>query len=482
MTLFTPIARLFRNRAFDIGFTTLVLVSLASYMLAGVVITPFHADEATQIAMSRDYWALAAGDVEPLLYSARPADPAAQELRLINGPLNPLLIGAVLAANGYSPDALPRPWDWGADIAYNVSVGARPPEALLNLARMPSAVLFALGLLPMYGLGWLVGQRPGALVAIFLYALHPALLVNGRRAMMEGGLAAFTLLTIWAAAWFVGASGKGKRGAEVAAGLMGISAGLALATKHTALFAVIAAYLMALVIVLARRRPRPADSDEASLALPALPRRRGRLLAALGLSAVLALGIFYALNPAWWGDPFIRAAEVLSLRQSLLAGQASAFGGYTHAGDAIAGWLSQAFVPPAIYFEVPSWESYLGPEIARYEASVFDGLRDLQAAGLQDVLFDFMVPLMALAGLVVLLSRWRRAPSNAESTKPSQRVILGSWAVMTLLFTLLLTPLPWQRYYLPMHLVTVVVVAAGMAWSLSPQPPKRAPVTGPPPP
>ncbi|MDZ4770810.1 MAG: glycosyltransferase family 39 protein [Chloroflexota bacterium] len=472
MTLFAPIARLFQNKLTARVITTVILLALASYILAGVPSVPFHGDEATQIAMSRDAWRVVTGDFAALSYQTRPTDPAAQELRLINGTLNPLLIGVTLGAAGITRDDLPPPWDWGGGIDYNVQVGARPPDDLLWMARLPSALLYALGLLPMYALGWRVGGRVGGLIAVFLYALHPALLVNGRRAMMEGGLACLTLFTVWAGVWFARVSGKRGRAYGWAALSLGVTAGLALTSKHTALFAVVVVYAVVLALVLARRRRRPelaepSYAEEAAVidTLQPMTPRRLRLLTAIGASAVLAGMIFYALNPAWWGDPLNRAAEVLRLRSGLLEGQTGVFGGYPDLGARIGGWLGQAFVPEAVYFELDDWRGYLSSEIAAYEASAFDGVRDLQAAGLQDVLFGLLLPLIALAGFGALLGR---GGGGAGAATPGQRAVILAWVGVTALFTLLLTPLAWQRYYLPMHLVTIVMVAAGTAWSLRP--------------
>ncbi|MCK6576750.1 MAG: glycosyltransferase family 39 protein [Anaerolineae bacterium] len=419
-----------------------VLIALVAYILAGVPVTPFHADEATQIAMSRDYAAIfLEGDLDSQRYQENPADPAAQELRLINGVVTKLLIGLAWQARGYSVEDINQPWDWGADWTYNIENGHVPSSDLLITARLPSAALYALGLLPMFALGWLVGGRVGAFVSVLLYALHPALLINGRRAMMEGALIAFSLFTVLAGVWFARSRSWG------AALLLALAAGLALASKHTAAFTLIAVYGGCLTL----------------LSLEMLRRRDRHILGGLiwlVLSALLALGLFYALNPAWWGDPVGRAGQVLALRSDLLAGQAAAFGGYGDTGAALSGWLRQAFLPPAQYYEVPSWANYISGEINAYEASVFDGVRDLKAAGLEGVLFDLLLPLQVVAGLGALL--------GGRSVERRTRVMLLTWAVITALTTALLTPLEWQRYYLPMHLASLLLTAAGVAWSVHP--------------
>ena len=58
----------------------------------------------------------------------------------------------------------------------------------------------ALGVIPIFVLGWNLRLRSMAYPAALLYALHPVILLNGRRAMMEGSLILFSLLTM---AWLV---------------------------------------------------------------------------------------------------------------------------------------------------------------------------------------------------------------------------------------------------------------------------------------
>lgn len=413
------------------------LAALAWYIFGGMTLTPFHADEATQIAMSRDYAAIfQQGNLDAVRYQEAPADPAAQELRLINGVLNKYLIGVAWNVRGFTVDDLNQQWDWGADYTYNVNNGHKPSDELLMTARIPSTALYALGLLPMFALGWLVGGRTGAFVATFIYALHPALLINGRRAMMEGGLIAFSLFTVVAGVWFA------RTRSWIAAVALGLAAGLALASKHTAVFTLIAVYGAALLglVIGAERKPSA--------------------IAKLVVSGVVALLLFYALNPAWWGDPFGRASQVLLLRNDLLAGQAAAFGGYTGTGEALGGWLRQGVLPVPQYYEVPAWQGYIGMEIVLYETSIYDGLRGLNAAGLEGVLFDLLFPLAALSGLGALL--------GGQGIEGNTRRLVLTWAVIAVLTTALLTPVEWQRYYIPSHLAIIVLVTAGAAWSMRP--------------
>ena len=84
-----------------------------------------------------------------------------------------------------------------------------------------------------FALGQMLGGRPVAYLASLYYALNPALLIEGRRAMMEGSLTFFSLLTVLAGIWLL------QKRRWWTAILLGIAAGLALASKHTAVFTVV---------------------------------------------------------------------------------------------------------------------------------------------------------------------------------------------------------------------------------------------------
>ena len=157
-------------------------------------------------------------------------------LRLLNGTVNKYLIGLAWHLGGYSVSDLNEQWDWGADWNYNQSSNHAPSAVLLYVSRLPSALLLAAGAVILFALGRSLGGRSVAYLASLYYALNPALLINGRRAMMEGSLIAFSLLAVLAGVWLL------QRRALWMAILLGIAAGLALASKHTAAFTLVAVF------------------------------------------------------------------------------------------------------------------------------------------------------------------------------------------------------------------------------------------------
>ena len=440
---------------------TLWLVILVVYILAGAPLVPFHGDEATQIYMSRDYqYQFIERDLSRVLYSQPPLSAQEQHLRLLNGTVNKYLIGLAWHLGGLTIADINEQWDWGADWNYNQTTGHAPSPELLMISRWPSAGLLVLGLLPMFLLGLKLGGRPAASLAALLYALHPTLLINGRRAMMEGSLIAFSLFVVLFAVWLLDArTMRGRLGAAVA---LGIASGLALASKHTAVFALTGVYGGIGLWLLARYiwrknagtpyRASVINPDNAGVVPTPNKAFNPRQIVVLTLLSVLLAALtFLALNPAWWGDPVARAGEVLRLRGELLDGQTAAFGGYTDWGERLAGFARQTFAAAPQYYEIADWQNYIDDQIARYEASGLSGIAGSPLLGA--ALFALM--------LIGLWALWRDQQRSAAA-----RWIAAGWALAALASAALLTPIEWARYYLPAIPATMLLAAVGAAWVL----------------
>ncbi len=418
------------------------LALLAAYVLGGVPLVPFHGDESTVIFTSKDYaYIFLDRDWSRVAYEANPADPekaTEQDLRLLNGTLTRYLMGLTWQVAGFTVNDINAQWDWGADWNYNQSTGHAPTEALLHTLRLTSAVLLIVGLIALFAIGWQLGGAWIAILASLYYALNPALLLNGRRAMMEGAFIAFSLLTVLAGIGFL------KRPSLWRALLLGVAAGLALASKHTALFTVAAVYAtcMLYLIVQAIRSREDEASDAEFVLLPYMV-----------LAATVTGGVFVLLNPAWWSDPLARVLEVLERRQDLLGGQTAFFGGYASLTDQIAGFLRQVFLAQPQYFEVQAWQVWLSDQIQSYGASPWRGF----AVGGSVVGAILLCAMMAL-GLGSLL----RGPVERSAA----RWVVGCWALAMLLTTALLTPVEWGRYYLPAYPAVGLVASVGVIWSV----------------
>jgi hypothetical protein len=297
-----------------------------------------------------------------------------------------------------------------------------------------------------FAIGEMLGGRLTAYIASLYYALNPALLLNGHRAMMEGSLIFFMLLTVLAGMWFL------RRPAWGTAIFLGVASGFAVTSKHTAVFTVAAVFLACVAKVIFNHRDT--ENTERNIKIPvssvsvrSLP--MGLWFIFLLFSGIVALITFYALNPAWWGDPVARAGTVLELRQDLLNIQTNVFGSYPTMIDALAGFARQTLIVLPQYYEIAGWESYIGDQIARYEASPWRGVSvggSLWGAALLAVMIGF--------GVWALLRR-RDIPF-------STRWLIGIWALMIALSTLLLTPIEWQRYYLPVYPAVGLLAGLGV--------------------
>uniref|UniRef100_UPI002CA82E56 phospholipid carrier-dependent glycosyltransferase n=1 Tax=Aggregatilinea sp. TaxID=2806333 RepID=UPI002CA82E56 len=179
------------------------LAALSAYVVTGVSDIPFHGDESSLVFMSRDYATLVQQhDFSAVYYELSPSDPAAQELRILNGTVGKMAMGLAWDLAGLSVDDLNGPWAWDVDYDVNAALGHIPGERLLRAARLSSALLTALGVIAVFGIArFATGSRIAAWIASLVLATDPAVLLNGRRAMMEGSLLGFGTLVVLVAVW-----------------------------------------------------------------------------------------------------------------------------------------------------------------------------------------------------------------------------------------------------------------------------------------
>ncbi|MFW5709057.1 MAG: ArnT family glycosyltransferase [Chloroflexota bacterium] len=409
---------------------TLWVLLLAFYVLAGVHQVPFHGDESTTIWMSKDFAYLVTGDIDRLRYTDPPVDPAEQHLRLITGSLTKYLIGLSWAMNGYEVSEINEQWHWGFDWDWNQANGHAPGDELLMLGRWPSALMLAISVGVLFRVASLVGGRPVAYIASFLYALNPAVLLNGRRAMFEGGLLLFVLLVVLSGLVWA------RYGRWRLVFAFGIACGLAISAKHTAASSVAVLFITGVGFRLWMYRTAWRQTLSQALVI-----------------VLLAVGIFLLLNPIWWGNPIGRVSQVLDARIGILNDQVDLFGGYGGFADQLHGFWRQTFVVNPQYYEVSDWAGFIGNQIGVYEASIWRG---------PDLSTPFVVVLLH-AVLVVLggaaLVIWRARPLSV-------RLGFGLWSVTMFLTAALLTPLEWQRYYLLNYPATAVLSAIGIVFLL----------------
>lgn len=412
----------FRHRLLDALYTS----ALVMYVVAGMAAVPFHGDESTIIYMSRDWFQLVGeGDLQSVFFRNPPPDPHTatdQQLRLVNGVLSKYAIGLGASLMGWTSNDINEQWLWGADWDFNARTGHIPAMPLLFVSRLTSTLMTALSVAVVFAVGQQIGGRSTAWIGAGAYALTPAVLLNGRRAVFEGATFLFSALAIWVGLILARHVWR-KRESWRDWLTLGVASGLALAAKHTAVIVLVPIFV-SLVVLGWRRWLQTAFR--------------------LGVAALLAIGVFLALNPAWWNAPLQAPREVLRLRQELLAGQTAAYGGYKSLSERVVTLLHEPFGAPQYYEDRKGWPDWIDGQIAAYETSGLAGIR-LGA-------LSFLVVPLAAFGLYVLLGspgRWRR--------------LLAAVSVFVFMMIFLLTPVPWQRYYLPLAALWAVLSALALS-------------------
>ncbi|MCC7208616.1 MAG: phospholipid carrier-dependent glycosyltransferase [Anaerolineae bacterium] len=427
------------------------LLALMLYILLGAPRVPEHGDEYMQMSMARDWFGIVEGRAPQQGYVAPDAPDGDMMLRLINGVLGKYTIGMTWQLAGLGKETLPGVYVWEMPRAWNQENGTIPTSEALRLARWPSALMTALGLIPIFILGWHLRLRSMAYPAALLYALHPVILLNGRRAMLEGSLILFSLLTMaWLVAIIVAEHSASATGflkrmpAWLRYAILGLLIGLTVAAKHTGLLVA-------------------AGALGAAMAAAVWRARSWRAMLRVALAGLVALGVWFALNPGFWRDPVGALRLSLAIRADLLDSQArgSPFT-YRQPSERVAALIAAPFLTAPQYFESPDWGRYVGAQVTAYQASAVNGwdwgpvigigLTMLAALGLGALVVD------ALRGDLVawVILAWAAA------------VMVGSLAI----------PFAWQRYYLPLMLVYILLAASGLGRLLVRRSERAAPASG----
>ena len=414
---------------------------LALYIMAGAAAVPFHGDESTQIYMGRDYYYQFA-DADRFKAARGVSEVGSlteQELRLLNGTISKTIYGWIAASSDIPLEKLNEQWDWEADYGYNRDTNRIPKSHLLRMGRLASSLQLALAVLAFFCFVKMTIHRPAAWLASALFALHPAILLNGRRAMMEGSHLLGMTLILLAGAWLM----RGGRWWAYAA--LGAAAGFAAATKHpnviTAALVFFACFSLSLF-----RAMRDWKGQWRSFV---------RAVIGLAAAGLIALLVFYALNPAWWPSPLASARQALPLRTGLLEKQMQVFGGYGSLGERADGFFRYVFAGEVQYFEDPAWAGYdvIGVQIQAYQASGLAGAV-IGGSSLVGLLFLFLT----LSGSVHLV--------GSADIPAAYRWLLMIWGAGMAALIFLFTPLPWGRYYLPLIPFAASMAAYGL-WALA---------------
>jgi hypothetical protein len=172
---------------------------LTAYILIGVPHVSYHGDETSQWFDSHDYATLfLKGDPRALWVEWPIYGNSLEYDRIANSTTSRYTIGLAWHLAGYSETDLPNEnFNWNRDYFGNRALGLIPDWNQMVIIRLPSALFLALSVFVMFAIGHRFGGLGMAFFVSGLYALNPVILLNGRRAMQEGSLLFFGLLTVW---------------------------------------------------------------------------------------------------------------------------------------------------------------------------------------------------------------------------------------------------------------------------------------------
>lgn len=415
---------------------TLIFWCLAAYIIIGMSDVPFHGDESTTIWMSRDFDTLILHhDFDAVAYAPPATRTTEQHLRVITANFSKFWMGLAWWSAGYDVEQINDQWVWSPDldITWNQANGHMPSAALLWWSRLSSTLMTILSVALIFGITRRITQHwwrnNGAILiaawgAAMLYVINPIVLINGRRAMFEGGLLLMLALVAW---WSLNMVQQVKSISGWHFLILGVLTGIAFTTKHSSAFTVVPIYTALLGTMLLRRN--------------------GQQVVWLAISGTTALAIMLLLSPLWWASPLEMPSVTYTERRSILDLQVELFGGYTSFDESVRGFIEHGIIINAPqYYEAGYWADFDGvaAEIDTYERSL--------VAGWWHPLVSAARLVLLAAGIWALLRQWR-----ITSTW-----IVVSWLGGVAILTFITVPLGWQRYYLPLQLPLAITMGIGM--------------------
>jgi 4-amino-4-deoxy-L-arabinose transferase-like glycosyltransferase len=398
----------------------IILFSL--FFLRDIQEIPFHPDEATQIFMSSDV-DLFMQDPSSLIWKPQNPMDIRIQYRLLDAPFSRTWIG-IFRALGRVPE-LPNDWNWSSDWGQNIKAGAYPTEAQLITGRLASAIFLPLDILFLYLIGRkLRGNLLGWLM-VLLFSLNALILLHTRRAMSEGPMLFFIILSIWS---FL----QNPRFLFLSA----IPVALAFNTKYSAL----PLFILGLFALIYRNYPPKMD--------------RNRLIMHIAVYFIIFLGMTYFLNPFLWEKPYQAFIAATVARKALLARQVADLESISQ------GWISNTiskrfgsilanlFLTPPAFHDVGNYiENTMQSELKYQALSVQNLFRGLSCG-----IFSLILSAM---GFILGSIHTRLSTLN----KRELLIILLLGSILQFIFILLVFSIPFQRYVLPLIPFSILWVA-----------------------
>jgi hypothetical protein len=394
----------------------LALLLYAGFVIAGLGDVPFHPDESSILYQSRD---LDVFLVDPKSLAWEPSISEDDDLnyRLLNAPLVKYIIGIGRRLVGYQADTVSVDWNWSLGWEENAAAGALPDQGVLLVSRFAISLLLPCSVVLIYLCGIKLSSHTTAALAATILAANGSILLHGRRAMAEGALIFGVCLAIY-----------GMLVADRKPWLNGIGFAVAVCSKYTAA-ALLPVSLLANVWTLQRKGKHAQN-------------RIRNLLLFAGFSVTLTL----LMHPLLWSHPKTAAKQMWIERQALVEGQTSMLRAIAPQQvmdttlERMTALLGHVFIAPLQFEEVGNYIPQTAQSVREYLDRPWHTLfRGSVSGGL--------LLTLTLFGIAIGICRLC-ANHDAYRRRALSLLLFGSLALAGGL--LLMNPLNFQRYYIPL--------------------------------
>ena len=406
----------------------ILFILYSVYIFLGVKSVPFHPDESSLLYQSRDL-EKAISEPAALFWSDTPTNAYDQTYRLLNAPLAKYIIGIGRLGAGYGAESVSVDWDWGQSWDENAQQGALPPERLLLGSRLAVALFLPMSIILIYIAAQSIGGVTNGILAALLLALNTLVLLHTRRAMAEGVLLFGVCLAI-----------VGVLYADRRPWLDGLGMGLAISAKYSAL-ALLPAGLVAV------------------LWGSSLDRRQ--ILKKLSIFILTFSLVVIVLHPLLWRSPVRAVKEMVHARTDFISSQVTTLQAHNpeqlldSPGKKLGVMLYTVFLGAPQFEEVGNYSSILADEIDAYLNTFGNNL-------LGGPIWGGILLFFTLLGVIVGVSKARDKDSEHQRRGI---ILLIFMSVCQAGALLILNPLPYQRYYLPLIPFVCLWAALGISTS-----------------
>ncbi len=405
---------------------TLLFMLTGIFIFSGIKDIPFHPDESTYLYMSGDFEQLL---TNPTSLSFQPTNlqDQKQRYRLIDAPLTRYVIGIGRIFGRIPP--LQHDWDWSESWDANIKRGAFPSEDLLSAGRYAMTTLLLLSTIFLYASGNTMGGRLTGILAALLLGVNAVALLHARRAMAEGVL-------IFGITFFLYSLSKSYKYPW----MTGFSLAIAINAKHSSLL-LFPVGLLAVCWI----------QEKSELQMRKTITNISLYLAGFTILTIL-------LNPVFWNHPLEAVTTALSERQNLLIQQVS------DTYDAMPERVldnpcKRAFALAANLYLLPPSIADVGNYLNQTSAS-----EKLYLSNPFNILFRGLIG----GGIMMTLTLFGLILTGLKfSTQPHgiKRIIILYLLATVAIFVglLVIIPLPWQRYVIPIVPLVCLWIGYGLA-------------------